>query len=244
MICEGKVALVTGAAGNGLGRSIALTLAREGAKVVINYRESGAAALQICEHINSTGGTAVPIQADVFTHSGCRYLVDQTKTSLGTIDIVIIGPGGGWNPQPIDQIDPDKAQQNIEQETAPFLYLLPLLLPDMYKNNWGRIIGLGTHPTKLSPAYTYNIGKAARMQAILLAQDQAWKHGVTMNVITPGPVNSIETMENAIEQSQHGAAWNERDNISPQDIAEGVAFLCSEAGRFIGGCALPYLFNY
>ena len=241
--CKGKVALVTGAAGNGLGRSIALTLAREGAKVIINYRSSEKTALQISTYITESGGTAIAVQADVFNKAGCTTLVDQAKKAFGNIDIAIIGPGGGWNPQAIDQMDPDEALENITQETAPLLYLLPLLLPDMYKQNWGRIIGLATHPVKLSPAYTYNIGKAARMQALLLAQDQAWAHGVTMNVIAPGPVNGIPSLENAIEQSRHDPSWIERNNVSPQDIAEGVAFLCSEAGQYINGCVLPYLFR-
>jgi NAD(P)-dependent dehydrogenase (short-subunit alcohol dehydrogenase family) len=82
------------------------------------------------------------------------------------------------------------------------------------------------------------------MQALLLAQDQAWTHGVTVNVIAPGPVDGIPILEQAIEQSQHGAAWQNRSNVSPQDIAEGVTFLCSEAGRFVTGCVLPYLFNW
>jgi len=82
------------------------------------------------------------------------------------------------------------------------------------------------------------------MHALLLAQDQAWPHGVTVNVIAPGQVNALPTLGNAIEQCQHGAAWQERPNLSPQDIAEGVSFLCSDAGQFISGCVLPYLFRW
>ncbi|MCU0523126.1 MAG: SDR family NAD(P)-dependent oxidoreductase, partial [Anaerolineae bacterium] len=65
MSCEGKVALVTGAAGSGLGRSIALTLAREGARVVVNYRTSDGSAYAIVEHIERNGGQAVAVAADV-----------------------------------------------------------------------------------------------------------------------------------------------------------------------------------
>jgi NAD(P)-dependent dehydrogenase (short-subunit alcohol dehydrogenase family) len=86
-------------------------------------------------------------------------------------------------------------------------------------------------------------GKAARMQALLLAQDQAWSRGVTINVIAPGPVAGIPDLGSAIDQYRHGIAWQKRTDVSPQDIAEGVAFLCSESGRFITGCVLPYLFH-
>jgi NAD(P)-dependent dehydrogenase (short-subunit alcohol dehydrogenase family) len=242
MSLEGKVALVTGAAGNGLGRSIALTLAREGAQVIVNYRTSRPDAQAIVSYIESTGGTARAVAADVFDARGCQALVQETESLFGKIDICIVGPGGGWHPETIDQLVPEAALEDIQHETAPLLRLMRLVLPGMYERHWGRLIGIATHPQKLSPAYAYNVGKAARMQALLLAQDQAWAHGVTVNVIAPGPVSGLPDLECAVEQSQHGNAWRARENVSPQDIAEGVAFLCSDAGRFVTGCILPYLF--
>jgi NAD(P)-dependent dehydrogenase (short-subunit alcohol dehydrogenase family) len=241
--CAGKVALVTGAAGSGMGRSIALTLAREGAHVVVNYRNSQANAKAIVEHIESDGGSARAISADVFDAEGCQKLVQTTIELFGQIDICIIGPGGGWHPETIDQLVPEAALDDLRQETAPILHLMPLILPGMYERQWGRLIGIATHPVKLSPAYAYNTGKAARMHALLLAQDQAWAQGVTVNVIAPGPVAGIPDLDGAIEQCRHGLAWQKRTDLSPQDIAEGVAFLCSESGRFITGCVLPYLFH-
>jgi NAD(P)-dependent dehydrogenase (short-subunit alcohol dehydrogenase family) len=243
MNCEGKVALVTGAAGSGLGRSIALTLAREGARVMVNYRNSQENAEAIVAHIESCGGSARAVSADVFDAEGCQKLVQTTIDEFGQIDICIIGPGGGWHPEAIDQLVPQEALQDLQQEAAPLLYLMPLVLPGMYERQWGRLIGIATHPVKLSPAYAYNAGKMARMHALLLAQDQTWSRGVTVNVIAPGPVAGIPDLDSAIEQYQHGIAWQNRTDVSPQDIAEGVAFLCSEAGRFITGCILPYLFH-
>jgi NAD(P)-dependent dehydrogenase (short-subunit alcohol dehydrogenase family) len=78
---------------------------------------------------------------------------------------------------------------------------------------------------------------------MLKARDEAWRNGVTVNVISPGPAAAIESLNEAIEQCDHGPAWQKRSNTSPQDIAESVAFLCSDAGRFITGCALPFLFH-
>jgi 3-oxoacyl-[acyl-carrier protein] reductase len=240
--CEGKVAIVTGAAGGGLGRSIALTLAREGARVVVNYRTSRGNAQAIVAHIVNSGGSAIAVPADVFDAAGCKNLVEATMDHYGQVDICVIGPGGGWHPETIDQLAPEAALEDIHHETAPLLYLLPLVLPGMYARKWGRLVGIASHPVKLSPAYAYNTGKLARLHAILLAQDQAWSHGVTVNVIAPGPVDALPTLEIAIEQCQHEVAWQTRTNLSPQDIAEGVCFLCSEAGRYISGCVLPYLF--
>jgi 3-oxoacyl-[acyl-carrier protein] reductase len=238
---KNKVAIVTGAAGSGMGRNIALTLAREGIKVVVNYRTSEDNALAIARHIESRGGKGIAVQADVFEAAGCQKLVDETVKQFGRVDICIVGPGGGWHPEPIDGLDPVAAIEDVHHEVAPLFYLMPLVLPGMYRRNWGRLIGIALHPTRLPPAYSYNVGKAARAQALLLAQDQAWPHGVTVNVIAPGPVSQIQSLEEAIEQCDHRSAWQKRTDVSPQDVAEGIAFLCSEAGRFISGCTLPYL---
>jgi len=75
------------------------------------------------------------------------------------------------------------------------------------------------------------------------SKDQAWRNGVTVNIIGPGPAAAIESLNEAIEQCNHGPAWHKRSNTSPQDIAESAAFLCSDAGRFITGCTLPFLFH-
>jgi 3-oxoacyl-[acyl-carrier protein] reductase len=243
MNCEGKVALVTGAAGSGLGRSIALTLAREGASVIVNYRSSQENAQAIVAHIESGGGSAIAVAADVFDAQGCQKLVRTAIDFFGQIDICIIGPGGGWHAEPIDQLRAEDALDDLRQEMAPLLHLMPLVLPGMYARKWGRVIGIASHPEKRSPAYAYNAAKAARLNALLLAQDQAWSYGVTVNGIAPGPVSGIPDLGTALEQSLHGPTWKERTDVSPQDIAEGVAFLCSESGRYITGCVLPYWFK-
>jgi 3-oxoacyl-[acyl-carrier protein] reductase len=239
--CSGRVAIVTGAAGQGMGRSIALTLAREGVKVAVNYRSSEESARAIVAHILERGGAAMAVQGDVFEFEGCRYLVERTVDAFGRVDICVIGPGGGWHPEPPHQIDAAGALQDMQQELAPIYHLMPLVLSGMYERGWGRLIALSLEPGYGSPAYAYNVGKAARTHALLLARDKAWRHGVTVNVIGPGPVSGIGGLEEAVEQYDGGPAWQEREAASPQDIAEGVAFLCSEAGRFISGCVLTYM---
>jgi NAD(P)-dependent dehydrogenase (short-subunit alcohol dehydrogenase family) len=224
-----------------MGRSIALTLAREGASVVVNYCTSKEHAHQIVEHIAGRGGEAIAVQADVFEPDGCRALVGTALARFGRVDICVVGPGAGWHPGPLHQIDARGGLQDVQQELAPFYYLMPLLLPGMYERGWGRVVGLSLEPSYGSPSYAYNVGKAARKHALLLARDDAWRHGVTLNVIGPGPVAEIESLERAVEQCNGGPAWQARKAVSPQDVAEGVAFLCSEAGRFISGCVLPYM---
>ena len=243
MICEDKVAIVTGAAGSGMGHSIALTLAREGAKVVVNYRTSEQSAKAVVDHIERHGGRAIAVPADIFDADGCKQLVNVTIERFGQVDICVVGPGGGWHPEPLARLKSAAAIEDLCHEVAPLFYLMPLVLPEMYERQWGRIIGIAMHQTQVGPAYPYNVGKAARVQALLLAQEETWRQGVTVNVIAPGPVAAIDGLEEAIKQCEHGSAWQQRTDVSPQDIAEGVAFLCSEASRFITGCVLPYLFH-
>jgi NAD(P)-dependent dehydrogenase (short-subunit alcohol dehydrogenase family) len=241
MICENKVAIITGAAGNGMGRSIALTLAREGANVVINYRSNEKEATKIVDHIKNHYKDAIKVQGNIFEINDCKKLVEKTIEHFGKIDICIIGPGGGWHPESIDLLNSATTMDDVNSELAPIFHLMPLILPEMYKQKWGRLIGISMHSEKISPAYSYNIGKAARTQALLLAQEQAWENYVTINIVAPGPVPEFNDLNEAIDQCNHRQVWNDRTTVTPQDIAEGVAFLCSDAGRYIGGCVLPYL---
>ena len=243
MELKDRVALITGSTGNGIGRSIALTLAREGAKVVVNYRTSKDAAENIVDHIKSRNGSAISVKADVFEADGCIDLVNTTIEHFGGIDICIVNPGAGWHPEPIDKLSSSAAIEDVNNEVAPLFHLMPLILPQMYKRKWGRVIGISLLPPYESPAYSYNVGKAARTQALLLGRDEAWRNGVTVNIICPGPVPAIKSLSEAIEMCYHGPKWQNRNNTSPQDIAESVAFLCTDAGRYISGCIIPFLYH-
>ena len=159
------------------------------------------------------------------------------------VDICIIGPGAGWHPEPPDKLNPAAALDDAQAELAPIYHLVPLVLPGMYEREWGRIVGISLAAAFSSPAYAYNVAKAARTQALLAMRGEAWEHGVTVSVIAPGPVGAIDDLAQTIELCDHGPAWKARANVTPQDIAEGVAMLCSDAGRFISGAELPFMFH-
>ena len=240
---NGRSAIVTGAAGAGMGRSIALTLAREGAKVVINYRSSEPEAEEIADHIRSQGGVAVAIKADVCEPQECQNLFTEACKALGQVDICIVSPGAGWHPQALHELDVNGALDDARRELAPLYAMMRLALPSMYEREWGRIVAISQAPPYNSPAFAYNAAKAARTKAASIAARDAWRKGVTFNTVAPGPVDHTESLKQAIELCTHGRAWHDRRNITPQDVAEGVAFLCSAAARFITGCDLPYLWR-
>ena len=136
-VCKERVAIVTGAAGQGMGRSIALTLAREGAAVVVNYLNSEPQASAIVGHITSRGGAALKVKADVASPDGCEALVKESLNRFGKVDICIVGPGGGWHPGPAHQVDVNAAMDDVRRELVPLYSLMKLLLPQMYDRQWG-----------------------------------------------------------------------------------------------------------
>jgi NAD(P)-dependent dehydrogenase (short-subunit alcohol dehydrogenase family) len=103
-------------------------------------------------------------------------------------------------------------------------------------------IGIAMNFFGNSLSYSYDVAKKARTHAILHASSDLWSHGVTANVIAPGLVAEIQSFDEAIELCNHGESWEKRRNVTPQDIAEEAVFLCSDAGKFITGCELPYAF--
>jgi 3-oxoacyl-[acyl-carrier protein] reductase len=244
MQCEGRVALVTGSS-SGISRSTALTLAREGASVVVNYSKSRKDAEEVVAGIEANGGSAISVQADIQSESGCRELVNSTISAFHKIDILVVSPGAGFTPSPFHELDAAEATLDVAKEVAPAFHLMRLALPDMYQRKWGRVVGMGQHLTKAyQPAYAHNAAKNSRTNLFLLAAEgETWANGVTVNVIAPGPVETgVDSIDTAIEFCEHGAGWVDRPNTSAQDIAEAIAFLSSESGRFITGCVLPFSF--
>lgn len=242
MVCREKIAIVTGASGKGMGRSIALTLAREGAAVSINYLKNQEGAEAVASYIRDNGGKAIAVQGNIYVRSDCEKLVNATVDCFGKVDICVIGPGANWNPENIKNLKSDNALQDASQEVAPVYNLLPLVLKDMEKRRWGRIIGIASNMAIPSPSYSYNTAKSARIEALRLAVSEAWKMGVTVNIMAPGPVDEIPSLDEAYGYCSHDQEWIDRKKVSPQDIAEGVAFLCSDSAKYISGCVLPYLF--
>lgn len=212
-------------------------------QVILNHRKETAEAIPIIKEIEDLGAKAQFIVGDIRSKESCATLISKAVAEVGKIDICVINPGGGWHPQTLENLQPEDAFDDLAAEMAPIFNLLPIVLPSMQQQQWGRIIGVSLNPGKPSPALSYNMAKAARTQALLLASEETWSTGVTINVIAPGPVEKFENLHEAIAFCKKSDEWKMRDNVTPQDIAEGVAFLCSEAARFITGCALTYSYR-
>lgn len=242
MTLEGRVALVTGAGGQGMGRGIALTLARDGADVALNYRRS-------TEHVGATarametmGRRALPVQADISDPEACARLVDEVTAGLGPIDILVNNAGGPWKPQDVTEIAPEHLRRVLSTEIESVYALLRAVLPSMRARGWGRIISIGGHMAdewRFGPPEApvdYPLGKAARHWITRTLAPLEISRGITINAIAPGPTARV-TLEQALGALSTPVA-SEGGNV-PQHIADVVSYLCSDAASRVTGAVIP-----
>ncbi len=234
---QGKVALVTGAL-RGLGEAIAVALGTYGAKVAVNYFGSPRKAADVVERIRKAGGTAEAFKADVRDENEVATLVEQTRAQVGPIDILVINATG---PQPFVKIEDLTWRTCLDQ--LEFFVKSPVLLVkavvgSMKARRSGRIINIGSEGFERGvPEFSnYVSAKGAqlgltRSWAMELA---SWQ--ITVNHVSPGwipterHVDDPQSMKDA-----YAAAVPMRHMGRPEDVGDVVAFLASDAAKFITG---------
>ncbi len=241
----GHVALVTGSTGQGMGRSTALTLARDGADVVLNYgtnRATRAAAnRRLMEAVQSFGVHALLVPADTTKAADVRALFAKAKEDLGPVDILVNNAGGRWTmTRDLTKVDAGYWQSVLRAEIDGVFHTIQSALPEMRRKKWGRIVNLGMERSEefTGPPYDYTVGKIARHGLTRILSEIEIPHGVTINAVAPGYIPYL-TFEGAIDAAHHGQGWARRRHGTPQDVAEVVAWLCTEAARFVNGAVIP-----
>jgi NAD(P)-dependent dehydrogenase (short-subunit alcohol dehydrogenase family) len=244
MELEGRVALVTGASGRGMGRSIALTLAREGADVVVNFKERADRAQAVAKAIEGMGRRALPQQADVADADAVDAMVRAVRRHFGRLDIVVCSAGGSWQPRDITEIEPAHWREVLAEEIDAAFHLIRAALPGMRRRRWGRIVlvgGLDADDWRYGPPeapFDYPLGKAGRHWLARTLGPREIERGVTINAVAPGPIGYV-----SLDRARKLAAGGGRPSRepTPQDVAEVVAFLCSQRTRRITGAVVPVL---
>lgn len=237
-----KVAIVTGSTDGGAGRSIALTLAREGFNIVINNREDEKTASTVARLVHTYGGEALIVHADITNQTQVKTLVEETISRFGRIDLLVINPGGEWKPCDLVETDIDFIRKTLDVETISVFICCKYVLPIMRKQRSGRIILISMENTDLPNVpswapYDYILGKSTRIYLVRAIGEREKEHGITVNAICPTAFPHVGE-EEADAMSQHRSEWVERKKSMPQDIAEAVVYLASEAGRFVTCSAL------
>lgn len=237
---RGRVALVTGSTGEGLGRSIAFTLAREGTTVVLNYgtghTNNSHAAEKVLKEIRRFGGKGYAFKADTREEDEVQSMIDGIITLYGRLDYLICNAGGAWEARDITEIEQEHWRSVIKAEVDGLFYCIKHVLPCMRQTKFGRIIaiGFGGLAQFNGPPYDYMAGKTARHAIIQSIATTEILQGITCNVLAPGHT-SRPTMKQAVDAAKHAPNWTRRTSPTPQDGAEVVRFLCSDEAAFVTG---------
>ncbi len=246
MELTGKTALITGSCGEGMGRSTALRLAREGANIVLNYgtrrrdEDTKKHAEKIAEAVKELGGQAIIQPADTTDEQQVEAMIKAACEEFGSVDILVNNAGGDWNVRDYTEIPLDYWKSVLSAEIDGAFLTMKYVVPGMRERGWGRVISIGLSGAlrmegTAGVAPDYCLGKAVRAWMTTAFGLQEFGRGITVNCIEPGPTEHM-TFEEALKAASGDYSdWKQRENAVCHDIAEIIAFLCSEAGRFISG---------
>src|SRR4051794_31577758 len=188
MELEGKVALVTGA-GSGIGKAAALRMAKAGAAIGALSRTE-AEVRQTAAEIETAGGKAVPLAADVSNADQMREGIEQLVSRFGRLDIVFANAGinGVW--APIDEIQPDEWDRTINTNLRGAYLTIHYAVPHLKKAGGGSIIITssinGTRVFSNAGTTPYSCTKAAQVALAQMLAVELAKHHIRVNVVCPG----------------------------------------------------------
>jgi len=246
---NGKTALITGSTRKGIGATTALTLAHYGANIILNYGTGSkgeaaskrAAALE--KIIKKFNKNVLTIAADVTQEKDVQKLFSSGFKKFGSVDILVNNAGGTWIPQDFAQIKTSHFKQATRPEIEGTFFCIREALPLMRKKRWGRIINicldlktmelsLGETPDHILDKYPYDfaLAKYTKQHLTELISPLEFKYGITCNNILPGIIEEMSN-EEALEIIQ--GKREQSFFFNPLDVAETIAYLCSEEARSI-----------
>ncbi|HZI24017.1 MAG TPA: 3-oxoacyl-ACP reductase family protein [Chryseolinea sp.] len=232
-----RVALVTGGS-RGLGAAISLALAQSGAKVAINYfsRTDEARALQ--EQIIKSGGNAEIFKADVTDEVQVKKLCESAVKKFGPIDILVLNATLVHVHKPIEELVWQDMLDHLNFFVKSPLLLVQQVLPSMKKRKYGRIINIGSEVFERGiPRFSsYVSAKGAQLGLTRSWANELGSDQITVNLVAPGwiptEMHENDPAEMKLDYARHVPLKRMGD---PSDIGEIVAFLASDAAKFITG---------
>ncbi len=234
-----RVALVTGA-GRGIGRAVALELARCGRDVAVNYRASAAAAEELVQEILQLGQRGVAIKADVSKSDEAAALFAQVKDQLGPVEILVNNAGVTKDGLLMRMKDADW-QDVIKADLDSVFYCTREAVKAMVRGKWGRIVNLASVVGLIGNPGQANYC-AAKAGIIGFSKSVAREYaskGITVNCVAPGFIAT--DMTGVLAESAQEALLSQipvgRPG-TPQDVAQAIAFLTADGSSYITGQVL------
>jgi 3-oxoacyl-[acyl-carrier protein] reductase len=233
MKLENKTALVTGAS-RGIGRAIALRLAADGARVVVHYKGSEDKANEVVREIESNGGSAVALSADIGDVAEVRRLFSEVEAHYKTLDI-LVNNAGGAEFKVLDEVTEDDFDATFDLNVRGLFFTTQEAARLMNDN--GRIINISSGITRINSATgsVYAASKAAVEAFTRCWSEDLGKRGITVNTVSPGMVETDLLLSTTPRESLDNMAKCSPFNRlgKPEDIADVVAFLCTDDARWL-----------
>jgi 3-oxoacyl-[acyl-carrier protein] reductase len=240
-IVAGRIALVTGGS-RGIGRATSLALGREGAKVAVNYSKNKSAADEVVAKIRSLGGDAVAIQANVGDRAQVKHMVEETVSAFGKIDVLVNNAGFVYRVDAMNMEDENQFEEMMDVHMRGTFYASKDAGKHMMGQKYGRIInvssvsGIGTASANTTP---YAISKGGLIIMTKRFAQELGPYGITVNAVAPGFIKTDFTLSlgNDYEVKAEAAAGITalRRIGMPEEVAELILFLASDAASFITG---------
>jgi len=235
---EGKVAIVTGAS-KGIGASIALHLAAEGASVVVNYSSSKEGADRIVGEINGNGGRAIAVQGNVAKEGDVRRLFAETKKAFGRLD-VLVNNAGVYEFKPLEEVTADHFHRMYDVNVLG-LVLATQEAVKLFGDRGGSVINISSvAATAAPPTGSLYSGTKAAVDAVTrsLAQELGSRK-IRVNSLNPGMVETEGFKSAGIGESDFRKQVEAQTPLGrigqPKDIAPVAVFLASDDSAWITG---------
>lgn len=233
-----RVAVITGAS-RGIGAATALLLAKQGFRVVVNYRSSAAEADEVVSIADAAGGEAVAIQADVTAPDDVARLVDETKARWGRVDVLVHNALIPYDVTSFADLTWEQLGGKLDRELHAAFLVTKAVAPDMISQRYGRLVYLTTVLSRRPRDGMITVGtaKAAMDQFVRYVALELAPHGVTANLISPATVAdaTADKLLSADELHTLAAGNPMRRLVSPAEVAHTIAFAASEDSGFITG---------
>lgn len=236
MDLQDKVAVVTGAS-RGIGRAIAIELARRGASVVINYNTSAEAAAQVVEAIEAEDGRAVAVQADVGDFDQAAELINTAVDTFSRIDI-LVNNAGTTRDQLLMLMKEDDWDVVLRTNLKGVFNCCKAAARKMMRQRYGRIVNISSVSGIAGQGgqTNYAASKAGVIGFTKSLAKELGPRNITVNAVAPGFVPTALTAELPEDLKQQGIEATPLGRMGqPEEVAYAVAFLASDLASFITG---------
>ena len=233
---QGYAALVTGAS-TGIGKGIALELARAGCRVAVNYLSDAAAAEQTVAEIEKLGAEAFAIRADVSSSDDVQEMFDLVLSRFHQLDLMVNNAGTQtW--KPLLELSESDWDRVIDTNLKGTFLCTQLAARHMKEHGGGAIVNIGSGCNKVPFPHlaSYTASKGGIEMFTKVAAVELGRYGIRVNCVAPG---SIEIERTRLEHPDYAATWGKITPLgrvgTPADVGGAVVFLASKEASFISG---------